>query len=164
MADGVFNIAKGRVTEFHNRVNDSDPTNAELVIVLLSNVTVQTDAQMRDHTTLNALLAVNSEATFTNYVRKFLTDADITAPTYDQANDWTQVDITVDPTWSAAGGTLDETLSRVIIGYDFDGNATGNDTTIIPMTFHDFTPTTNGNDLVLQIDANGYFRATQIQL
>lgn len=158
MADGVFNIAKGRVVEFHNRVNDSDPTNAELLVLLLE--TAEADSVLEDHDTLSAILAGgNTEANFTAYVRKFLTDADISAPTYDDANNWTQVDIG-DVTWSAAGGTLDETLAKVIICYDFDGNATGNDTTIVPMTHHDFTPTTNGNDLVLQIDANGYFRAT----
>ena len=158
MPDGVFNIAKGRVVEFHNRVNDSDPTNAELLVLLLE--TAEADSVLEDHATLSAILAGgNTEAGFTAYVRKFLTDLDITPPTYDTANNYTWVDIG-DVTWLAAGGGVNETLAKAIICYDFDGNATGNDTTIVPMTHHDFTPTTNGNDLVLQISADGYFRAT----
>ena len=34
MADFVFNIAKGRVAEFYNRVDTNDPANSALVIVV----------------------------------------------------------------------------------------------------------------------------------
>lgn len=158
MADGVFNIAKGRVIELHNRVAGNDPANSALVVVLLQ--VSEADATLQDYDDLNALLgsAGNTEANFTSYVRKVLTDADVTAATPDDANNWQQCDIG-DQTWSAAGGTTDNTLTKVIICYDDDSTG-GNDTNLVPLTHHDFTPTTNGNDLVLQIDANGYFRAT----
>ena len=164
MADGVFNIAKGRIAEYHNRVDQNDPTNAALVIVLLKDTATEADGTLEDYDTLGALLAgANDEADFTNYgtrlaAPKVLTDADITAPTTDDTNNWVQCDIP-DRTWSAAGGTTDNTLTKVIICYDPD-TTTSNDTDRIPLTHHDFSPTTNGNDLVLQIDANGYFRAT----
>jgi hypothetical protein len=159
MADGVFNIAKGRVIELHDRVNDSDPTNAEFHIILLK--VAEADGTLEDYATMNALLAgSNTEADFTGYIRKYLTDADVVAATVDNTNNWRQCDIPTDPVWSAAGGTLDNTLAKVIVAYDPDGNAVGNDTTVVPLCHYDFTPTTNGNDLVLQIDSNGYFRAS----
>lgn len=157
MADDVFNIAKGRVKELHKRVDDSDPTNAVLVVVLLK--VSEADATLEDYDDLNALLgaAGNTEADFTNYARKILTDADVTHDAPDDSNNWNQADIG-DQTFSAAGGATNNTLTKVLICYDDDSTG-GNDTNIIPLTHHDFTPTTNGNDLVLQIDANGYFRA-----
>ena len=156
MADGVFNIAKGRVIEYHNRVDGNDPTNAGLVVVLFK--VSEADGTLEDYDTMNAiLLGSNTEADFTNYARKVLTDADVTAATPDDTNNWQQCTIP-NQTWSAAGGTLDNTLTKAIICYD-DDTTGGNDTNLIPLTHHDFTPTTNGNDLVLQIGANGYFRA-----
>lgn len=159
MADGVFNIAKGKVIGYHDRVANNDPANSALTIVLLK--AAEADATLENYDNLNALLGApgNDEADFTNYTpRKELTDANITASSPDDTNNWQQVTIP-NQTWSSAGGTLDNALVKVIICYDND-NATGNDTNLIPLTHHDFTPTTNGNDLVLQIDANGYFRAT----
>jgi hypothetical protein len=163
MADGVFHIAKGKVIGYHDRVANNDPANSALILVLLKD-TPEADATLEDYDTLAALLAgANTEADFTNYgtrqaAPKILVDTDITASAPDDTNNWQQVDIP-DRTWSAAGGTLDNTLAKLIICYDPD-TTTGNDTTLVPLTHHDFTPTTNGNDLVLQIGANGYFRAT----
>ena len=158
MADGQMNIAKGRVVELHNRVAGNDPTNSALVVVLLK--VAEADATLEDYDDLNALLgaAGNTEADFTNYARKVLTDADVSAATPDDTNNWQQVDI-ADQTWSSAGGTLDNTMVKVIICYDDDSTG-GNDTNLVPLCHYDFTPTTNGNDLVLQINANGYFRGT----
>ena len=158
MADGVFNIAKGRVIELHNRVDSNDPVNSVLTVVLLK--ASEADATLEDYDDLNALLgaAGNTEADFTNYARIELDQDAISAATPDDTNNWQQCDI-ADQTWSNAGGTLDNTLTKVVICYD-DDSVSGNDTNLIPLTHHDFTPTTNGNDLVLQIDANGYFRAT----
>ena len=156
MADGVFNIAKGRVIELHDRVDTNDPANSALVVVLLQ--ASETDATLEDYDDLNALLgaAGNTEADFTNYARKVLTDADISAATVDDTNNWRQCDI-ADQTWSSAGGATNNTMTKVVICYDDDSTG-GNDTNLIPLTHHDFTPTTNGNDLVLNIDTNGYFR------
>lgn len=158
MADGVFNISKGKVVELHDRVAGNDPAASELHVILLK--VAEADATLEDYDTVNALLGgANTEADFTNYGRKYLTDADLTASSPDDTNNWIQVDLP-DQTWASAGGTLDNTLVKVIIAYDPDGNGVGNDTTVVPLTHHDFTPTTNGNDLVLQIGANGYARAS----
>ena len=158
MGDGVFNIAKGRVVEYYNRVESNDPTSSALIVVL--GVGAITDATLRDLDTLQAVLddAGFTEATFTNYARKTLTDAELAAlPSPDDTNDRYEVDIP-DQTWSSAGGAANNTLTRMLVCYDNDTGA-GTDTNIVPLTFHDFAITTNGSDLTAQINANGFFRA-----
>lgn len=156
MGNGPFNVAKGRGIEFHNRVDSNDPTNSRFVIVLAFGTA--TDAVLRDYETLSALLgdANVTEATFTNYARKFVTDADITFPGPDNAND--RYDVTLpDQTWVDAGGTADNTLTRLFVCYDASGS--GPDTAIIPVGFNDFAVTTNGGDLTADFGAV-YYRAS----
>lgn len=157
MADLVFNVSKGSVAAYHNRVNDNDPANSALIVVLLK--TAAADSTLRDQDTLAAILAGGStEADFTNYARKILTDADIAAATVDDANDRVDADIP-DQTWTAAGGASNNTLAKLLICYDSDTTA-GTDTNIVPLTAHDFVVTTNGGDITAQIAASGYFRAS----
>ena len=47
----------------------------------------------------------------------------------------------------------------MIICYDGDTGA-GNDSNIIPLTFHDFVLTSDGSDVTAQFDALGFFRAS----
>lgn len=157
MADGVFNIAKGRVNEYVNRVDSNDPTNSALVVVLLQ--VAEADATLEDYDDLGALLAgSNTEATFTNYARKVLTDTDVTAPTPDDTNNRQDADIP-DQTWTSAGGATNNTLVKMLVCYDSDTTA-GTDANIIPLTYHDFAITTNGNDLSALINAAGFYRAS----
>ena len=88
MADFVFNIAKGRVVEYYNRVKANDPTNSALIIVAID-ANGDTDATMKDRDDLAALLGgTANEVTNTNYARKVLTDADLAAlPAPDDTND-----------------------------------------------------------------------------
>lgn len=156
MADGVFNIAKGKVNEYMARVDGNDPTNSAIVVVLLK--AAEADATLEDYDDLAALLgaAGNTEADFTNYARKVLTDADITAPTPDDTNNRQDADLP-DQTWSSAGGTTDNTLVKAVICYDNDSTG-GTDSNIIPLTHHDFAVTTNGNDLQALI--TNFYRAS----
>ena len=157
MADLVFNVAKGSVAAYHNRVNDNDPANSALIVVLLK--TAAADSTLRDQDTLAAILAGGStEADFTNYARKTLTDSDISAATVDDTNDRVDADIP-DQTWTSAGGASNNTLAKLLICYDSDTTA-GTDSNIIPLTAHDFVVTTNGGDITAQIAAAGYFRAS----
>src|ERR1044071_3848808 len=84
MGDFVYNIAKGRVAEFYNRVQSNDPANSALIIVAVKRGSA-TDATMKDYATLAALLgdAQVDEVTNSGYARKTLTDADLTALTVD---------------------------------------------------------------------------------
>lgn len=157
MADFVFNIAKGRVVEYYNRVEASDPTNSALVILVID-AAGDTDAAMKDRDDIAALLGgTANEVTNTNYARKTLTDADLAAlPAPDDTNDRYDVDIP-DQTWTAvAAGTA---WTDLIIAYDPDTTA-GTDSTLIPLTCHDFAVTPDGNNITAQINASGFFRAS----
>lgn len=156
MANGVFNIAKGHVNEYQNRVDSNDPAASVLTVVLLQAVVA--DGTLEDFDNLSVLLADagNTEANFTNYARKVLSDTDISGPTVDDTNNRKESDIP-DQTWSSAGGTVDNDLDKLLICYDPLGTAV--DTNIIPLTYHDFVFSTNGGDLTAQINAAGYYRA-----
>ncbi len=156
MADFVFNVAKGKVNAYHDRVNDNDPANSALVVVLLK--TAAADATLKDLDDLAAILAAGSvEADFTNYARKVLTDADIVASVVDDATDRREADIP-DQTWTAAGGAANNTLAKLLVCYDPDTTG-GTDSALIPLTAHDWVLTTNGSDITAQVPAAGYVRA-----
>ena len=145
MADFVFNIGKARAYEAYL-------DGVDLRIVLLK--VAQADATLKDHDTLAAILAAaNTEADFTNYARKQVLNANIT-PNVDDVNERVDIDIP-DQTWVAAGGAANNTLAKLIICIDG-----ANDGLRIPLTAHDFVATTDGNDLVAQINAAGFFRAS----
>lgn len=156
MADLVFNISKGRVAELYNRVDSNDPANSALIIVAID-ANGDTDATMRDRDDLAALLGgTANEVTNTNYARKTLTDSDIVAFAPDDTNDRVDLDIP-DQTWTAiAAGTA---WTDLLICYDSDTTG-GTDSAVVPMTLHDFAITPDGSDIVAQIAAAGFFRAS----
>lgn len=156
MADGVFNAAKGRVNELVRRVDEADPANAGLVVLLLK--VAEADGTLEDYDDLAALLAgSNTEADFTSYVRIVLGAADVSTPAPDDTNNWMQAFIG-DQTWSPAGGASNNTLVKLLVCYDADTTG-GADSALIPLTHHDFAITTNGSDLLADEGANGIFRA-----
>ena len=157
MADFVFNITKGRVVEYYNRAENNDPTNSALIVVVID-ANGDTDATMKDRDDLAALLAgTANEVTNTNYARKVLESAELAAlPAPDDTNDRFDIDLP-DQTWTAvAAGTV---WTDILICYDPDTTA-GTDSTIIPLTCHDFAVTPDGSDIVAQIAAAGFFRAS----
>lgn len=157
MANFVFNIAKGRVAEFFNRVDQNDPTNSAIVVVAI-NAGGATDATMKDYDTLALLLADAqvAEVTNANYARKVLTDTDIAAVTPDDTNDLMQVTI-ADQTWSAVGAG--DAWTDLVICYDSDTTG-GTDSNIIPLTCHDFSVTPNGGDITADVGVNGVYQAS----
>lgn len=157
MADQVFNIAKGRGIQYVDNVATNTPANSGLVVVLLK--AAEADATLSDYDTLSALLAEagNTEADFTDYARKVLTDSDISAATVDDANERVDADIP-DLTWTSAGGASNNTTAKLVICYD-DDTTGGTDANLIPISHHDFVATTDGNDLLAQINAAGFYRA-----
>jgi hypothetical protein len=158
MANFVPNIALGRVAELYNRVDSNDPTNAALIVSLWA-VTGDQDASIRDADTLAAIEALGSvaEIALTNYARKVLTDADITAFAPDDANDRVDLDIP-DQTWTALGAG---TVTDLLIAYDNDTGA-GTDSNIVPLTWHDFAVTSDGSDVTAQIATVGFYRASPV--
>jgi hypothetical protein len=152
MANGTFNIALGKVKYYA----ELPAANDALIVVLIKATGLEADATLRDHDDLAALLAAsNDEADFTNYARKVITS--ITNAVDDSGNSFSS-DV-ADQTWASAGGATNNTLGKLIVAYDPD-TTTGTDSTLVPLTFHDFTATTDGNNLVGQIDALGYYGAS----
>lgn len=146
MADGVFNIAKGRVVQ----LAQDDATKFGVLLLKAA----EADGTLEDYDDLSALLgaAGNTEADFTNYARK--TGLTATGTTVDDTNDRYDLDLS-DQTWTSAGGTTDNTLAKAIVFYEVSASDAGR----VPVGHYDFTPTTNGNDLTLEFDANGFYRA-----
>jgi hypothetical protein len=156
MADFVFNVALGRVAEFYNRVDQSDPTNAVLVIVAID--TSESDATLKDLDTLSAVLANGNtaEVTNANYARIVLDDTDLSALAPDDANDRMDLDIP-DQVFSNIGAG--DGWTDLLICYDPDSTG-GTDADIIPLTQHDFVVTPDGNDINVNVDAAGFYRAS----
>ena len=157
MADFVFNIAKGRVAEFANRVKSNDPANSALVVVVLATSGLESDATLLDKDTLaDVVSGTTNEVTNTNYARIVLTDADLSAIAADDTNDRMDIDIP-DPAWtSVAAG---DGWSKILICYDSD-TTSGTDANIIPLTCHDFVVTPDGSNITAQVPAAGFYRAS----
>ena len=155
MADFVFNISKGRVAELANRVEVNDPSTSVLWIIPVD-VAAVSDATIKDFATLSAVLAGGvTERTTGGWNRKTLTDTDITGFAVSNASDWMDVDITVDPIWTAV---TTNTVTDLIICYEALG--AGTTANMIPLTQHDFAITPDGSDVTAVIAAAGFFRAT----
>jgi len=152
MADFIFNIAKGRVAEYANRVKQNDPSTARLVIVPLEASGLEAQSALEDSVSMAEVLdgATNEQTTMG---RKYLTDAEAIVVTPDYTNNRLDVDIP-DITWSGATGNA---LGALVVGYDPNTSA---DSAIIPLTHHTFAVTPDGSDIVAQIAAAGFFRAT----
>jgi hypothetical protein len=150
VANFVFNIAKGRAVELYNRVDTNDPGTSQITVVVLESSGLETQANLEDSLTLSEVLdgATNEQTTMG---RKNLTDTDIAAFTNDTTNNRNDLDLP-DQTWTAATGNA---VGALVICY----NATaGADTTIIPLSHHDFAVTPDGSDITAQI--NVFFRAS----
>jgi len=161
MANIVFNISKGEVNAYTKRVVNNDPANSALVLVLLK--TAQADATLLDYDTLDDILTAgggtaNVEADFTNYARKVLTNTELSAPTVDDTGNEQYSDMP-DQTYTSAGGATNNTLVKALVCYDNDTTG-GTDANLIPLTAHDVSVTTDGNNLTLTIPANGFYGAT----
>ena len=156
MADFVFNIAKGRIVELYNRVENSDPTNAAFVLIPIDAGAV-TDATLKDCDTMAAVTAAGiTERTTGGWSRKTITDADLAAlPSPDDTNDRYDVDMP-DQTWTAvtAGAVTD-----LILCYDSDTTG-GTDANLVPLVMYDFAITPDGSDVVAQVNSAGFFRAS----
>lgn len=145
MADGVFNIAKGAAAEKFR-----DAAANGIILLLKAN---ETEADLIDHDELNAMLgaAGNTEADFTNYARKTGLSGSITV---DDTNDRVDVDIP-DQTWTSAGNGTNNTLTKAVFAYEESAADTGR----IPLTHQDFSVTTDGTDLTIQLNGSGFYRA-----
>ncbi len=153
MANIVFNIAKGRVVEYYNRVESDDPANSALILVPIETSGLETDAVLIDKDDLAGVLSGTTNEQ-TTMGRKTLTQADLAAlPAPDDALDRYDVSLPT-TTWTAATGNA---ISKILVCYDPDTTA-GTDANITPLTMFDAVVTPDGNDI--QLTTGVFFRAS----
>ena len=153
MANIVFNIGKGRVVEYYNRVVSNDPTNSALVLIPVETSGLESDASLISSATVTEVF--NGATTEqTTMGRKVLTDSDLAAlPSPDNVNDRYDVSLPT-VTWTSAAGNA---ISKIVVAYDSDTTG-GTDDNIIPLTMFDAVATPDGNDL--QLTGGVFFRAS----
>ena len=150
MANIVFNIAKGKVNEYYDRVDNNDPSTARLVLIPIETTGLEADATLIDVDTLAAVIAGTTNEQ-TTMGRKYLTDAELAAGSPTDASDYSgRVLPTV--TWS---GATSNAISKIVVAYDPNSSA---DSAIIPLTMFDFAITPDGSDV--QMTTGEFFRAT----
>lgn len=158
MANFVFNRAKGRVTEWAERVNANDPTNSVLLVALIASTGVESDATLLDKDDFSGLVSGATDfATNTGSTRKTLDQTGGITVTYDDTNDRVDVDMP-DQTWTAVANDGTGGISDIVIGYDSDSTG-GTDANVLPATFHDFVVTPDGSDITAQVATAGWYRA-----
>jgi hypothetical protein len=155
MANFTFNIAKGRVVEYYNRVKANDPANSALILVPLSQSGTEAQGQDLDTMALVEADANFAEQTAGGWVRKTLTDAELAA--FPAPNDTdNRYDVAVPAvTWTAPSAGNNTT--GLLVCYDNDTTG-GTDANLIPLTHHTFAVTADGNDVVLSV--GNFFQAS----
>ena len=153
MANYVFNIAKGRVNEFFNRVDSNDPANSAIILIPLS--ASGTEAEAQDYDTVTAVLGGTSdERTTGGWARVTLTDTQLSAWAPDDTNNRGAAAV---PDVSFGSPTAGNNTTGLLVAYDGDTTA-GTDANLIPLVHLDFAVTTDGNEVIL--NAGDLFRAT----
>lgn len=147
MANFVFNIALGEIKKYCKLDGGA---NDALIVVPIEASGVEADDTLNNYDDLAALLAAanNEQSTMG---RKTVSSVTITV---DDTNNRTDMDI-ADQVWTAATGNA---VSDLFIGYDPDTTA-GTDSTVVPLSWHDFSVTPDGSDITAQVAAAGFARA-----
>jgi hypothetical protein len=144
MANYVFNIAKGRVVEFFNRVDSNDPANSAIILVPCS--ASDTEANAQDADTLTAALATAiNEQTAGGWGRVTLSDTQIAAIAVDDTNNRFPASI---PQTSMGSPTVGNDTTGLLVCYDSDTTG-GTDANIIPLVHLDMAVTADGNEVII---------------
>jgi hypothetical protein len=130
MAAVQANISKGREVEFYNRVFTNDPANSALIMYVLASGGASL-ASLQDVDTVAAALVLSPEVTNVGYARKTLTNADLSAWTPDDTNNWVLLTL---PLQTFATISAGNTWDIVGVAYDSD-TASGTDAAVVPITF-----------------------------
>jgi hypothetical protein len=144
MANFVYNVGLGRVAE-----KAADGATLKLLVLQ----SAASDTALKDLDTIASVLAQGgtTEATFTNYARATLGSVTVTVV---DGSDRVDVDCS-DVVFTAAGGAVNNTCTDVIIYEEVT-----NDGDSIPLVQLDASFTTDGNDVTLQFNAQGFYSAS----
>ena len=138
MADFTFNIAKGKLATYAGLPAANDA----LIAIPIEASGVEADAVLIDYDTVSALLAATNNEQST-MGRKTLTSVTTTVDDTNNRNNMDSADIT----WTAATGSA---IGDILICYDPD-TTTGTDADLIPLTWHDFSATPDGSDIIATV-------------
>ena len=137
-----FNISKGKDAEFWDRVEQNDPANSVIVVMLLK--VAEADATLEDYDTFAAILAgSNTEADATSYVRITLDDTDLSSAAAVNDTDNRMEVTTPDVLFPTIGGASNNSIVKAVYGYDPDSTG-GTDANIVPLYAFDLSYTTSG--------------------
>lgn len=153
MANFVFNNGKGRVRELVERVDTNDPADAKILLVPLA--VGDSEANLQDADTLSAVLAGTPDRAGGSWGDKTLTDTNFASTDYDVNDTDNRGDASI-PTVTWTAPTAGQNTVALIVCYT--EVASPADTDWIPITYHDFAVTADGNDVVL--NAGDFFRAS----
>ncbi len=142
MSDFVFNIAKGKVKYYA----ELPAANDALIVIPLETSGLEADSTLKDYDDVAALLAGTTNEQ-TTAGRKTVTSVTVTV---DDTNDRVDIDF-ADQTWTGLTGNA---IGALLIAYDPD-TATGTDSTLVPLTKHDWSITPDGSDVTATV-ANFY--------
>lgn len=151
MANLITDIALGKSVEYHDRVNNNDPANSALILVVLAHSGLEADSLLRAYATLSALLAgASNEVTNAGYSRKTLADADIVASSVDTSLHRTTITFANQTFTTISAG---DTWSKLVVCYDSDTTG-GTDANIVPVAFYDLriegvAIIPNGNNIIV---------------
>lgn len=155
MANGVFNNARGKIGWYGSDTLGLTGNGGIVVVVLEA---AEADDTLNNYTNLDTLLtqAGNTQWTASGYSRAVHAAADVTWSADNTANTAKLV-IDTDDTWTSVTGNA---AVKLLICYDPD-TTSGDDTTIIPLTYHDFSVTPNGGNITANYDqTNGVWASS----
>ncbi len=142
MADFVFNVAKGITRHYAGLPAANDA----LIVIPLESSGLEADSTLKDYDDVATLLAGTTNEQ-TTAGRKTVTSVTITP---DDTNDRVDIDF-ADQTWTGLTGNA---IGALLIAYDPD-TTTGTDSTLVPLTKHDWSITPDGSDVTATV-ANFY--------
>lgn len=153
MSNIVFNIAKGKVAAYYDRVKGSDPSTSAIVLTPIETSGLEADSALIDSDTVADVVdgTTNKQTTMGE---KVLTDSDLASiPAPDDSNDRNERSLPT-VTWAAAAGNA---ISKILVSYRPDVGSPS-DSTDIPLTLFDRAETPSGSDI--ELTAGVFFRAS----
>ena len=144
MADIVFNIAKGRISEYFDRVDNNDPAAGVITLVPVS--VAGTVANVGHMDSLDLVLAVTTERVSSGWARVELTDTQLETTNYDPNDTDDRMDVSI-PEVSLGSPTADAIVG-ILVCYDA-ATGGGTDADIIPLTHHDLAVTGDSSEVII---------------
>lgn len=153
MANFVFNNAKGKFREWVKNVDSNTPADAKILLVPLS--VGDSEANLQDVDDLATLIGGTPNRAGGSWGDKTLTDTNFTSTDYDTNDTDNRGDASVPSvTWTTP--TAGQDTVALVICYTEVASPTDSDW--IPVSYHDFVVTADGNDVVL--NAGDFIRAS----